>query len=387
MRRSRRAPAPLARSSALLIRRSPGSVTEKETLAGSGRDIAAREAGAREDVQALTSATVARLPELQGDVEALLDWAVEVGAWAPHPGGGETAELWELLANTAATDLSAARALEPHLDALAILAQADENIPLDVIDADATSTWGVFAAELPDHRVTASADGGAWRLDGSKAWCSLATQLSHALVSATNESGERQLFAVDLRCDEVEAASGPWHPRGLTAIVSAPVSFDSARAIAIGEPGWYLTRPGFAWGGMGVAACWWGGATAIAATMFQAAQARTPDQLAQAQLGQADTRLNAARAVLSEAAAAVDSRVLSRNEFSIEALRTRNVVANAVEEVIRLSAHSLGPAPLAIDEAHARRVADLELYVRQHHAERDDAALGRALLDSGVAPW
>src|SRR4249919_1622082 len=41
--------------------------------------------------------------------------------------------------------------------------------------------------------------------------------------------------------------------------------------------------------------------------------------------------------------------------------------------------HTLGPAPLAFDETHARRVADLEIYVRQHHAERDLADLGNRL--------
>ena len=46
--------------------------------------------------------------------------------------------------------------------------------------------------------------------------------------------------------------------------------------------------------------------------------------------------------------------------------------------------HALGPAPLTLDDTHARRVADLTVYLRQHHAERDVAALGRAVLDR---PW
>lgn len=46
--------------------------------------------------------------------------------------------------------------------------------------------------------------------------------------------------------------------------------------------------------------------------------------------------------------------------------------------------HALGPAPLAFDEDHARRVADLELYVRQHHAERDLAQLGSAVLSAAA---
>jgi hypothetical protein len=41
----------------------------------------------------------------------------------------------------------------------------------------------------------------------------------------------------------------------------------------------------------------------------------------------------------------------------------------------------LGPAPLAFEEEHVRRVADLELYLRQHHADRDLAALGQLVVD------
>ena len=68
------------------------------------------------------------------------------------------------------------------------------------------------------------------------------------------------------------------------------------------------------------------------------------------------------------------------------AKRVRACVASAAEEVIQRSGHALGPAPLALDAAHAKRVADLQLYVRQHHAERDDASLGRAV--AGVeSPW
>lgn len=61
-----------------------------------------------------------------GDVEQALAWAVEVGRHAPLPGAGRTALLWETLASTAALDVGVARILEPHLDALAILAAAGE---------------------------------------------------------------------------------------------------------------------------------------------------------------------------------------------------------------------------------------------------------------------
>ena len=40
----------------------------------------------------------------------------------------------------------------------------------------------------------------------------------------------------------------------------------------------------------------------------------------------------------------------------------------------------------ALDAAHAGRVSDLTLYLRQHHAERDEVSLGRTLL-AGDRPW
>ena len=72
---------------------------------------------------------------------------------------------------------------------------------------------------------------------------------------------------------------------------------------------------------------------------------------------------------------------------SLAALRVRQVVALAAEEVLRRAAHALGPGPLATDEDHARRVSDLDLYLRQWHAERDQAALGRQVGGSPADLW
>jgi hypothetical protein len=59
------------------------------------------------------------------------------------------------------------------------------------------------------------------------------------------------------------------------------------------------------------------------------------------------------------------------------ARRVRAVAETAVDEAITRTGRALGPAPLALDADHARRVADLTMYVRQSHAEQDLAALGR----------
>lgn len=329
------------------------------------------------------------------DVPALLDRVTRIAPSLPAPGEGDTVRLWSALASVAAADVGAARVLEPHLDALTILRQAPDGVDLGLLDAGPASTWGVYAAEGPGVRVEARPDaaGEGWVLDGTKPWCSLARHLSHALVTAW-VGDERRLFAVALRTPHVRADEGPWVARGLTQVVSAPVHLDSAPAVPVGPTGWYLRRPGFAWGGIGVAACWWGGAVGLARSLWSSLQGREAQQLALAHLGAVDVALGAARSALAEAAVLVDGRVdggldggLDDAVAGLTARRVRTVVADTVEEVQRRCAHAMGPGPLTTDEAFARRVADLGLYVRQHHAERDQASQGRDLLARGELPW
>ncbi len=306
------------------------------------------------------------------------------GATLPLPGQGATIELWQSLATVAAVDLSAARILEPHLDALAILAESGAAAPED------DTTWGVYAAEGPGVRLTATQAGDGWRLDGTKPWCSLAGHLSHALVTAWVDDQQRSLFAVDVSHDGVQPEPDAWHALGLPTVTSGPVTFADVPAEEVGGPGWYLRRDGFAWGGMGVAAVWYGGTVGVARRLLQAAGQRPPDQVALLHLGTVDAALAAARAMLAHAARLIDGGRAGGETGALLALQVRQVVADAAETVLRCVDHGLGPAPLALEPEHAGRVADLRLYLRQHHAERDAAALGQqvvAALTDGDPPW
>ena len=188
--------------------------------------------------------------------------------------------------------------------------------------------------------------------------------------------GERRLYRVDLHHPSVtaEPATG-WVARGLREVPSGPVQFDGTPAEPVEQAGWYLDRPGFAWGGIGVAACWLGGAAGVAHTVVRASRRRT-GELNDLHVGVIDVEAHAAATVLAAAAAAVDSGRAQGQDGQILALRVRSVVASAAERVLHQAGHALGPAPLAFDEEHARRVGDLTLYLRQHHGERDLAALG-----------
>ncbi len=325
------------------------------------------------------------------DPDRLLGWAAEVGDRLPPPGGGLTLARWRLLAGIGAHDLTAARVVEPHVDALAILAEAGldpaPNLQPDLQPeqgpaGDARVTYGVYAAEGPGARLEARrTPSGGWALTGRKPWCSLAGQVSHALVTAWVDDESRGLFRVGLRHRGVSVAADAWSPTGLVEVVTATVEMDDVPAEPVGAPGWYLERDGFAWGGLGVAAIWYGGAVGLARRLLDQAGRREPDQVALVHLGAVDAALMTARAGLAAAAAEVDAGRAAGTSGVLTAARVRQVVADAVDEVAHRVGHALGPGPLAHEPDHARRVADLALYVRQHHAERDQAALGRLVLD------
>ena len=316
------------------------------------------------------------------DVADILRWATSVGPHAPHPGGGATVSRWELLATTAAQDLTVARVLEPHLDALSILAEDGQH-------PGPSSSWGVWAAEQPGSRLTArGADATGWVLEGRKPWCSLAGSVSHALVTAWVDEHARRLFAIELDDPGISVEEHGWVPAGLARVVTGPVSMTGVPARPVGPPGWYFDRDGFWWGGIGVAAVWYGGAVGLARRLLARAASR-PDDLTLMHLGEVDAALAAARSALDVAAAEIDAGRATGPAAALLGARVRHVVASAAEDVARHVAHAVGPGPLSQEPDHVARVADLALYLRQHHAERDAAALGRLLLEDpgGAAPW
>ena len=317
-----------------------------------------------------------------GRVAPLLDAlaAVRGDDLAPFPGEGGTAERFAFLERVAAADVTAARVLEPHLDALAILHEAGEQTP------SAGTTWGVFAAEAPGTELRATNDGDAWLLDGVKPWCSLGARLTDALVTATTEDGHRRMFRVSLRQQGVAAQQTAWVARGLAEVESGPLAFASVPARPVGGPGWYLDRPGFRWGAIGVAAAWWGGCLPLADALLAKATRQGANQLTASRAGRVHRMLAAARAHLDAAAAVVDGPAPSADEAAVLAHAVRGTVADAVVETLAAARDVLGPSALAFDESRARRYADLDLYVSQYHRGPDDVSLVGHLPDGG-ARW
>ncbi|BCF99655.1 acyl-CoA dehydrogenase [Paraburkholderia sp. PGU19] len=292
--------------------------------------------------------------------------------WLPLPGRGETATRWRGLAAVAACDLSLAKLYEAHTDALAILAELGRTELAD------DGNWAVWTAEPPNAKLIAHATGGnALTLEGAKPWCSGAPHVTHALVTAWR-GDEPVLAAVELSQPAIAIDPGGWHAVGMRATGTSSVRFDGARAVQVSNAGAYLSRPGFWHGGAGIAACWYGCAAALASILRDSVK-RHDDPHACAHLGAADAELSAVAALLRESAAWIDGH--PRDDAQQCALRVRVAVEQAAEQVMQHVSRALGAAPFCTDPWFARAIADLPVFLLQSHAERDECALGRTLLD------
>ncbi len=320
----------------------------------------------------LSSDTLERL-RLPADPAAALSRLVEAGAdRVPWPAQGRTLMRWRALAEVAAHDLSLAKLYEGHTDALAILAE------LHGPALPSGSRWGTWCAEPPDARVAMRPEEGcpgAVRLDGRKAWCSGAAGLTHAIVSVHDEADRACLAAVSLRQPGVRVSDEGWEAVGMAASASVDVHFEHALAVPVGRPGDYTSRPGF----------WQGGAGIARQVLAFAARGGKPDAHRLAHLGAIDAALAGAAAVLREAAHWIDTH--PADDARRVALNARLVAEQAAETVLRHAGRALGAAPLCRDARFARAMADLPVYLRQSHAERDLAALGQIAVDERSATW
>nr|WP_089114198.1 acyl-CoA dehydrogenase family protein [Streptomyces sp. SS07] len=304
-------------------------------------------------------------------------FVAEEAARIPLP-GEETLARFAALSELGRRDLSLARLAEGHLDAAAILHEVERALPAPA------ERWGVWAARPPGPGLTARPTGAGWRLDGLKPYCSGARSCTHALVTADAEDGYR-LFAVSLDQPGVRPVAGTWPAIGMQGSDTLDVAFDDVAARPVGDPEGYVRRPGFLHGGIGVAACWLGGAQAVAAALYDRAANGRIDDHAAAHLGTVDLLLSTAETILREAANAIDADPQDKHgQAALRGLRVRALVEKVCTEVMEHVGRATGAGPLCHDARHARAVADLTVYVRQHHAESNLAQLGRMAARHGV---
>ncbi|MFD5869055.1 acyl-CoA dehydrogenase [Corynebacterium sp. NPDC060344] len=294
----------------------------------------------------------------------------------PLPGSGDTAARFLALWEGCRADVSEGRLAEADHDADAILAEIGDG--RRVADGE---FWGVWAAEPPHPVLEARRDpaaSGAWLLDGVKPWCSGVGRCTHALVTARVD-GEPRLFAADLRHPGVTGTADKWVNAGMAATDTGEVTFDSVPAVTVGGPRDYLDRAGFWHGGIGVAACWLGGVAGLYDVLARTAS-RHGKPHALAHLGAVDAALSAARWMIIGAAHEIDASPDDADAARIRALRVRTMADRMCADVMDHVGRAIGAGPLAHDSEVAQRFADVAVYTRQCHAERDEQWLGELRL-------
>jgi alkylation response protein AidB-like acyl-CoA dehydrogenase len=218
-------------------------------------------------------------------------------------------------------------------------------------------------------------------LSGSKEFCSGSSILDRALVTAETSLGYL-IFDVAVKEVVVTSHDGSWPATGMADSLSLTLDFGGAvveEAQVVGPAGFYTQRPGFWFGGAGVAACWYGGAVGLVNDLVESLRPE-PNEHVLADLGLAVSALESMRCVLVSVSEGFDADPLDEGrQAQFRALVARQVVHDRATEVLARVASAGGARPLCHDERESRRAADLYVYLAQHHGGADAAALGRIM--------
>ena len=290
----------------------------------------------------------------------------------PPPAAGQTAVRHRRLFEVAREDLTLAKLAEAHWDAVSILVEAGR-LPVP------NALYAVWASEIPGRALQLSPEADGFTISGQKAFCSGIGLVDRALI--TTGGADPLLIDLDLSSnrDRYEADLSAWQVDAFRDTQTGGLSLNGAALPAgsiVGEPGWYLTRPGFWHGACGPAACWAGG---VAGLLDAALANKRDDPHTLAHLGAIHADVWALQSLLTQAAQQMDAAPNDIPAAHIRALALRHTVEQLSTDVLCRFARAYGPQPLAMHPLVARRYAEADLYLRQSHAERDLHALAQLI--------
>lgn len=291
------------------------------------------------------------------------------------------------------TDVPLGRLVEGHADALRILAQAGRTPVGDAV-------YGVWASRSHATGVRAEPVDQSWHLTGTLRFASGVGLIDRALVPVWLDEQRHQLL--DLDVGDWAGDPDSWRTRAMVDSLSLTVAVDATapRSAAVADTGFYLDRPGFFPGGVGVAAVWAGGAARVVDLALASCAGPHDGPVRLARWGRIRVELACAAALLDAAGRELAQRELLERELTDssadpstdptgQALSTevRAGVARSVRAVLDEVRALAGPAGLAYDEQLTRAVDDLGLYVAQQNRDSDEPWLGGGLAgerDSGT---
>jgi len=290
----------------------------------------------------------------------------------PLPGKGDTAGRHRRLFEIGREDLSLAKLAEAHWDAVAILAEnGREPVP--------NAVYAVWASEIPGQPLQLTREARILRVVGRKMFCSGLGIVDRALV--TVGSPDQCLVEIDLKnnANAIEMDTSDWKTEAFRWTNTGTITFHGAMIFGaiIGGPSWYLERTGFWHGAIGPAACWAGGGAGLLVAAFES---KRDDVHTMAHLAAIHANVWATETHLTAAGQEIDESYSDCKAAMVRALRIRHLIEQACTDTLRRFARAYGPHPLTMVGETSRRYHELDLYLRQSHAERDLESLGHALL-------
>lgn len=278
---------------------------------------------------------------------------------------GRLSDLLAALEEVARVDLCLARLVEGHADGLRILDQAGRD-PHDGV-------YGVWASRSAGTGVKATLHDDNWLVHGELRFASGVDLIDRALLPVWPDVDHHVLLDIDV--DQVEADRDSWHTTAMDASRSFTVQVETTveAAAEVGPVDFYLGRPGFVVGGLGPAAVWLGGAQQIldVVTTNLGSFQTTPHQLRR--VGVMEQAIWQARTALEVATEAAEGAV-SPSAKQVACARTAVVLA--CDQVLEQAPLVVGPAGISTSPRLARALADLAVYIRQHHLDVELTRLG-----------
>jgi len=290
----------------------------------------------------------------------------------PQPGQGETSKRFKRLFEMGREDLSLAKIMEAHWDAIAILQEAQHSVLPDTL-------YAVWASEAPNQVLEMIEDKDGFKISGTKAFCSGAGLVDCALVTIQKPKSQLVLLDFKNHPNKFSYSTDLWQTSAFSATQTATIEVQEIPVTpedCIGVKNWYTERAGFWQGAVNPAACWAGGAAGL---LDYAMSNKRHDAHTLAHLGAMQSNIWTCEAILEKAGHAIDQYPDISELAQKNGLNARHQIEQLCSDTLRRFARAYGPFPLACDSEISRRYIELDLFLRQCHAERDLESLGQLL--------
>jgi alkylation response protein AidB-like acyl-CoA dehydrogenase len=298
----------------------------------------------------------------------------------PPLAGDEAQSLFRVLAAVGRGDLSAARILEGHVNALLLVRLFGSEAQREhcALLASSGDLFGIWNTDVPGEGVTLEDR----ILRGKKNFASGVEGINHALITAQTQQG-RQLVIVPTARLEIDRSW--WHPLGMKASGSHVVNFQDTVLTEhqlIGSPGDYLREPWFSGGAIRFAAAHVGGMHAIldvvVAHLKETDRAENPHQ--QHRLGEMSISVGAGYVWLDHAAKMWSAiGTVSDKEVITALCAARLAIERSALDVLELAERSVGAAGMIAPHPLERLIRDLRTYLRQPNPDAALAIVGAAV--------